>query len=671
MTLRRRLFLLVTLLIVIGIPSTAGVFAYVSWQSVLARATQDGILVAQSLTQSIGLIQRVPITIEEIASKDGLTQADIVAHLTQIARQRGASTVEINRALQNIAARNRIPEIWVTDRRGTPIFWSLDDIDATIGVDSGLTQQSVFRPLLDGRKPNVSTDLLRRDLDGAELYYDGVALPDRRGMVLIAHLPTRFKEFINRIGLKRLMETVMSGALIDTIWVFNDALKPLAVTSVKGVDETTALTPTERDLVEEVITNSAPASRLEGDKAHSALFTRPLLYVAAPIFNTDGLPNGAALISLPIDMQAQINTLLIVGGGLTMLLLLSGMALALPFLNRIVRPLARLTVQTRRLVERDFKTDQEMLAELAEVAAKRRDEVGYLGGALSSMVTTLKTYIADLKETTAAKERIEGELSAAHSIQMGLLSQTFELPNHAECDLHAIVEPAKAVGGDLFDFFLLDEHRLFCLIGDVSDKGVPAALFMAVTKTLFTAEAQRDSTSVGHIVERVNTALCKHNPECMFVTVFAGILDLDSGEITYSDGGHERPFVLRHSGDVVMIEKQGGLALGCVAEAKYKEGLIRLAPGDGLVLYTDGVSEAMNAKNELFQARRLSDALAVVGRECSARMITDQVICAVKAFVGHHPQNDDMTLLALRWRGPTGTADLLKPKTAHGTEITS
>ncbi len=144
------------------------------------------------------------------------------------------------------------------------------------------------------------------------------------------------------------------------------------------------------------------------------------------------------------------------------------MALSLPFLNRIVSPLARLTVQTRRLVERNFNADQEMHAELLKVSENRDDEVGYLGGALYSMVTTLKTYIADLKATTAAKERIEGELSAARNIQMGMLPDSFVLPDHAECDLHAVLEPAKAVGGDLFDFFLLDEHRLFFLIGDVS-----------------------------------------------------------------------------------------------------------------------------------------------------------------------------------------------------------
>lgn len=666
MTLRRRLFLLVTLMIAIGIPSAAGVFAYVSWQSVLERTERDGKLVAQLLAQSISLIQQVPETIQEMVGKDVQAQADIVARLTRIARQHKASALEINRALRSIAANNGIPEIWVTDAGGTPIFWSLDDVSATIGVDSGLMLRPAFRPLLEGRKFNVFTDLQRRDLDGHEFYYGGVAMPDRNGMVLIARPPNRVNQTINRIGLKRMAETVMSAALIDTIWVFDETLRTVAVTSVQSVDKTTELTASEHAIVKNVMASSTPASHLQNSGFHKGLLGQALLYVAAPIFGADGLPNGAALMSLPVNMRAEFNSLLLIGGGLTILLLLGSMALALPFLNRIVRPLARLTVQTNRLVERDFKADQEMHGELLNVSSNHADEVGCLGGALSSMVTRLETHIAELKETTAAKERIEGELSAAHGIQMGMLPAVFALPGHAEFDLHALLEPAKAVGGDLFDFFLLDEQRLFILIGDVSDKGVPAALFMAVTKTLFSVEARRDSTSVSRIMERVNVTLCENNPENMFVTIFAGILDLRTGAITYCDGGHERPLVLRRGGQPELIKKRGGLALGFLPDAAYREEeVIRLAAGEGLVIYTDGVSEAMNAGHELFTVARLRDALVPVCREASARAIIDHAITAVRSFVASYSQSDDITLLALRWHGPLH-ADLSSASRAAG-----
>lgn len=663
MTLRRRLFLFVTLIIAIGLPSAAGVFAYVSWQSILERTERDGTLIAQLLAQSISFIRQVPLIIEEIVGKDVQAQADIVAQLSQIAIKRKVPKIEINRALRDIAAQNEIPEIWITDTHGKPLFWSLDDIDATIGVDSGLAQQPALRPLLDGRKFSVFADLQRRKLDGHALYYGGVTLPDRSGMVLVARLFGVDNQIINSVGLKRLTETVMATALINTIWVFDEALNPLVVTSGDGNDKTRQLTATERDIIEQVVDNGQPASYLANSGIRNVLFGHALLYVAAPVFGADGLPNGATLMSLPVNMQAEFHTLLTIGGGLTALLLLLGMALALPFLNRIVRPLARLTIQTHRLMERNFNADTEMQAELQKVSEGRRDEVGYLGRALYSMVTTLKTYIADLQETTAAKERIEGELSAARSIQMGMLPDDFVLPGHAECDLHAMLEPAKAVGGDLFDFFLLDQNRLFILIGDVSDKGVPAALFMAVTKTLFAVEAQRDSSSVAGIMERVNTALCKNNPETMFVTIFAGILDLRSGELTFSDGGHERPLILRQDGQPELIEKRrGGPFLGFVPDVAYgEEDVIRLAPGEGLVVYSDGVSEAMNARQEQFTVARLSEALIPVCREVPARGVVDSVMQAVRAFVGVHPQSDDITLLVLRWNEPAEQTEAPDP----------
>ncbi|HRX60779.1 MAG TPA: PP2C family protein-serine/threonine phosphatase [Candidatus Competibacter sp.] len=653
MTLRRRLFLLVTLIIVIGIPTAASVFAYLSWRSVLERTERDGTLVAQLLAQSIGLIQQVPEAIREIVGNDVRAQADIIAHLTRIARQRKASATEINRALRGIAANNGIPEIWVTDATGTPVFWSLDDVSATVGVDSGLTLRPIFRPLLEGRKFSVFTNLQRRDLDGREFYYGGVAMPDRDGMALIARRPDRIDRIIGRIGLKRLTETVMAAATIDTIWVFDETLKPVAVTSTRDDGDPAELAADERAIVERVVSSSAPASYLRNGGFHQVLLGQALLYVAAPIFGTDGLPDGAALMSLPVNMRTEFNTLLLVGGGLIGLLLLTSMALALPFLNRIVGPLARLTVQTNRLVERDFRADPEMRGELLNVSRNRADEVGYLGGALSSMVVQLETHIAELKETTAAKERIEGELSAARDIQMGMLPHVFALPGHAECDLYAVLEPAKAVGGDLFDFFLLDEQRLFVLVGDVSDKGVPAALFMAVTKTLFAVEARRDSSSIGRIVERVNAALCKNNPESMFVTVIAGILDLRSGEFIFCDGGHERPWVLRREGPPEWVEKRGGVALGFLADAVYREEEpIHLADGEGLLIYTDGVSEAMNADNEAFTVARLGEALVPLDHEASAREIVDQVMAEIGGFVAGCPQSDDITLMALRWHRP-------------------
>jgi hypothetical protein len=165
MTLRRRLFLFVSTLIAIGLPSAGVVFAYVSWLSVLERTERDGILIAQTLAQSVTFIQQVPTALEQIIDKNVLTQADIVAQLTHLAQQKKTSALEINRALRTIAVRNGIPEVWVTDASGKPLFWSLDDLDASIALDSGLTLQPEFKPLLQGQQYSLSTDLKYRTID--------------------------------------------------------------------------------------------------------------------------------------------------------------------------------------------------------------------------------------------------------------------------------------------------------------------------------------------------------------------------------------------------------------------------------------------------------------------------------------------------------------------------
>ena len=654
MTLRGRLFLFVTLLIVTSIPGTAALFAYGQWETLLERIQNNGMRLTRLLAQSVSFNRQTPAVMGDLVDEAVLAQANMVAHLIQIATKRGGPATEVNRTLQQVAAREDIAEIWVTDRRGHPRFWSLPEIDVTAAINSGFTQSPMFQAIREGGKYTVVTDLLRLDHAGRVIYYVGVAMPDRSGMVLIGRQPGRFNDSVNRIGLKRLMEAVMAGApygtSIDTIRVFADDLRPLAVASLTGVLEATPLNHDERRLLDQAVDTGDTATYLENRGIYNALLGQTQMQVAGPVFGSDGLPEGAILVNLSIDMRENLRKHLLIGAGLTLVLLMLGLVLALPFLNRTVQPLARLTIQTQRLAERNFEPDPEMEAELARISSGR-DEVAYLGGALSAMVGRLQTYIVDLKETTAAKERIEGEMAAARSIQMGLLPHDFPPP--AAYDLHAMLVPAKAVGGDLYDFFMLDERHLFFLIGDVTDKGVPAALFMAVVKTLFTTEIKRDYSSLSGVMGRVNQVLCQNNPEGMFVTVCIGILDVDTGTVIFSDGGHDAPMRLRQGG-VDVIDKVGGLPLGLLADVSYREWTIQLASGDGLVIYTDGVSEASNADNQLFGSSRLRNVLTDLSPDCSAHTVTEAVMAALDVFVGGYPQSDDITLLALRWHALSG-----------------
>ncbi|HYC02387.1 MAG TPA: SpoIIE family protein phosphatase [Azospirillaceae bacterium] len=323
--------------------------------------------------------------------------------------------------------------------------------------------------------------------------------------------------------------------------------------------------------------------------------------------------------------------------------------------DRIVQPLAALTGHTRDIVAANFQVQPKTLEALEKLPRGRRDEVGELAHAMAHMMSTLETYIVNLRETTTAKERVEGELNAARDIQMGILPRNFPaFPDRHEFDLHAIMEPAKQVGGDLYDFFMLDENRLVFLVGDVSGKGVPAALFMAVAKTLFKSNATRPDITIERAIERVNAELAQENPSALFITACAGIIDLRTGDIEYCDAGHDPPYIQRADGTIEKIKKVPGLALCVFEDFSYTMGRLKLEPGDALVLYTDGVTEALNLGNEEFTSTRIAEVLAGQSTGAGATALNEAILGAVKDFANGAEQSDDITLLAIRYHGPDG-----------------
>jgi len=333
------------------------------------------------------------------------------------------------------------------------------------------------------------------------------------------------------------------------------------------------------------------------------------------------------------------------------------MALGWILIGRIVDPLVRLTAFTRNMEQRSFQADAAEMQAMRQISRKRGDEVGSLAEAMAAMIARLQRYLVDMEAATAARERVEGELSAARDIQISMVPRTFPpFPDRTDLDIFALLESAKHVGGDLYEYVLIDEHRLFFVVGDVSGKGVPAALFMAMTTTLFKAHAL-SASSTGEIMERVNNELSRENAAEMFVTAFAGILDLRDGTVEYSDGGHEAPFIVRADGTVSRIEKHQGMALGVFGDVPYASTVFRLEPGDALVLFTDGVSEATDANDELFTVGRMEQALAKVRSDPSARFIAEGLADSVRGFVGAVPQSDDIAILVVCYEGQGAGVD--------------
>ena len=257
---------------------------------------------------------------------------------------------------------------------------------------------------------------------------------------------------------------------------------------------------------------------------------------------------------------------------------------------------------------------------------------------------------ARLTEAFLEKQRIEESLKLAADIQMGMLPSTFPaFPERNDFDLFAGIIPAKEVGGDFYDFFLIDKKHLCFVIGDVSGKGIPAALFMALTKTQIKASSSRRRTPED-VLYRANNDLCHENESGMFCTLFYGIMNMETGEVTYANAGHNPPYIINKNSEPVQIESTGGIALGVMEEMEFESATFTVSKGDSIFLYTDGVNEAMNEADEEYSYERLEDYL----KENSTGSITDMVnknLESVKEFAGAAPQSDDITVFALRYLG--------------------
>jgi len=259
-----------------------------------------------------------------------------------------------------------------------------------------------------------------------------------------------------------------------------------------------------------------------------------------------------------------------------------------------------------------------------------------------------------LQREREAAARLAGELDAARRIQMGILPKAdTAFPGEHRFEIAASMEPAREVGGDLYDFFMLDADRLFFLVGDVSGKGLPASIFMAVSKALCKSTALRHGRRVDELLREANAEIARENPESLFVTVFAGVLDVSSGRLEYCNAGHEPPFVLAPHRALERLEEGGGPPL-CVLEGfSYAAGEHRMSARCILCVVSDGVTEAMNPAGDLYGVGRLRKALERARHAENPAGLVDAIRSDIAQFVGSAEAADDLTLLVLRWNGPS------------------
>lgn len=310
-------------------------------------------------------------------------------------------------------------------------------------------------------------------------------------------------------------------------------------------------------------------------------------------------------------------------------------------IRRLSKPLISFAGSAKKIAHGDFNTELPTI--------KSKDEMKELYNSFDYMQKELVRYIDSLEDTVSAKEKIESELRIARNIQLGMLPKIFPpFPERNDIDLFAVLRPAKEVGGDLYDFFI-NEEKLYFTVGDVSGKGVPASLFMAVTRSLFRSIATTIADPK-RIIESMNHAIAETNEENMFVTMFVGVLDLPTGNLKFCNAGHNPPCIIAPNGDVTFMPLKQNLPIGIFVDFEYENQEMHINEGDTIFLYTDGLTEAENGAKELYGDERMLDVL-------KGEQLTDSVTLLKKVYdsveehVQEAPQSDDLTMLVVKYNG--------------------
>ena len=341
-------------------------------------------------------------------------------------------------------------------------------------------------------------------------------------------------------------------------------------------------------------------------------------------------------------MKITIRNIVLVGAG--------GMLLALALLQlmlyiKAIKPIASLQDSVQKY--RDDKDSEAVVKRASDIKVK--NEIGVLSDNIAELAVEMDQYTEENIRLVGEKERVSAELDMARKIQKEQLPNVFPaFPERDEFDIYASMTPAKEVGGDFYDFFFIDDDHLALVIADVSGKGVPAALFMMMSKMLINNYAMMGLTP-HEVLEKTNDTICKNNKQKMFVTVWFGIYELSTGKITASNAGHEYPVIRRPDGQFEIFKEQHGFVIGGKKNMKYRDYEFTLEEGSTIFVYTDGIPEATDAQEKMFGMDRLLEALNSEP-EAAPEKLTINVNNAVNTFVKDAPQFDDLTMLAVKRR---------------------
>ena len=372
-------------------------------------------------------------------------------------------------------------------------------------------------------------------------------------------------------------------------------------------------------------------------------------YVASafvPIYDSSGQPVALSSVDLSMDIiNSDINRFLMYSALIMAAILLAASVIDYQLVSRsLLKPIKHLGD-----LSENFVSEQMQRGEILEPDIRTGDEIEGLADSLSSMSRQLRTYMNDFEKVTKDKERISTELNIATEIQANMLPRVFPpYPDRSEFDIYASMTPAKEVGGDFYDFFLIDDDHLALVMADVSGKGVPAALFMVIAKTMIKDRALMGGTP-GQILTDVNSRLSEANDSGYFVTVWLAIVQISTGKGIAANAGHEHPALRRKDGSFELVKYRHSPAVAIMEGMKFRDHEFELGKGDAIFVYTDGLPEATDSSDEMFGADRL---LAALNRRqgMDTRELLKNVNSEVDAFVGDAPQFDDLTMLAFEMK---------------------
>jgi len=651
MSLSHRLIAIVAASVGIAIVAVAVSMGLLARNALIEQAEDQAGLVAGLIAAEANRAELAADEINRVIAEEMEAQAIAVGHLTEFSDSTGSNAFPVAVHLAEVTSHSGIDDIWLLDRTGTPLLRAvggLADRPARSPADAGIDRR-VLDALISGRRYSIDFQSTPQGDWERPLRYVGVRAGDDR-LVLIGSLTGRNEGLLDTIGLSAALNSLAGQQGVRAIWVVDDSLT--VVSAVTGEPERGApawadLSPADSGLATQALTAVAARSYLGADALH----------VAAPILDRGGVATGAAVIRMPRDQLDRLFAdhlrlgLIVAAAAFAI-----GSLIALMAARRITRPVMALTRAAAEVDARNFEPAS------LDREAGRHDELGALTRVFQTMAREVEAReehleglvrerTLDLEEKNAlletAKQRMETELEIAHALQGAILHGS--MPPHQAYAGDALMTPAWEMGGDFYDFFTLPDGRFGVVIADVSGKGVSAAFFMAITRTVVRAAA-REHAAVGDCLREVNDVICAQNPHDLFVTLFYGVLDPATGQFSYANAGHNPPLLIPADAAVEALPLTGGVAIGVLPELSYDEHALSLSAGDTLFFYTDGISEAMDVQQREFTEQRLIATLAQCQR-LPVDNILPTVTGAVDAFVGDAPQSDDITCVVLRFNG--------------------